>query len=325
MRLLFLVVLLAPASAVSAQQVADSAFTFQNEHPAFSPGSGPMVCVDAAHHNFHTLDGRYQAFGRLMRDDGLRTVSVDQPFNETGLADCVVLVVANALAAENAGVEEDAWEFPHLSAFSRGEIPALLKWVREGGSLLLILDHAPFPGAASDLASLLGVIPLNGGATYRVFGDHNDRAIQEVAQQSGITPERLREGLGLPGTLGDHPILRGRDGVDEPIRSIMTFGGSAFFPSSGVQPLLQVPAGAFGMVFSQGIPQELWPRYPMDGWLAGGALEVGEGRVVILGEAAMCSAQLSGPDQNPMGMNNPLSVDNPRFCLNAVRWLVGVT
>ena len=47
MRLLSLVALLASASAVSAQQVPDGAFTFQNEHPAFSLGSGPMVCVDA--------------------------------------------------------------------------------------------------------------------------------------------------------------------------------------------------------------------------------------------------------------------------------------
>lgn len=330
MRLLSLMVILASAPAVNAQQVPDSAFAFQDEHPAFSPGSGPMVCVDAAHHNFHTLDTRYYAFGKLLRDDGFRTESVDQAFDETVLADCAVLVIANALAAENAVVEGDreltwaAWRFPHLPAFSPDEITGLLTWLREGGALLLIMDHLPFPGAASDLASLLGVVPLNGRAIYSVFGELDEKVIEEGAELTGLTPERLRQALGVPGTLGDHPILRGREGTDEPIGSVMTFGGSAFFPSAGVQPLLELPVGAFGTVATPEIPQELWPQYPMDGWLVGGALEMGEGRAVILGEAAICTAQLSGAGENPMGMNNPLSVDNPRFCLNVVRWLVGV-
>lgn len=330
MRKLALLLLVAFASGLNAQQVPDSAFTFPNPGPAFSRSTGPQVCIDAAHYNFHTLDGRYFAFAKLLRGDGFRTVSVSQPIDESVLADCAVLVIANALAAENAVVEGDpertraAWAFPHPPAFSREEMGILLKWINEGGSLLLIMDHAPFPGATSDLASLLGVVPLNGRATYRVFGEHDDRAIQEAAGPLDLTPERLREALGSPGTLGDHPILRGREGVDEPVKSIMTFGGSAFFPSARVQPLLTVPDGAFGLVSSTELPQDLWPRYPMDGWLAGGALDVGEGHVVILGEAAMCTAQLAGPDRRPMGMNNPLSVDNPRFCLNVVRWLSGV-
>ncbi len=330
MRLFSLMVLLASAPVVHAQQVPDSAFAFQDEHPAFSPGSGPMVCVDAAHHNFHTLDARYYPFGKLLRNDGFRTESVSQAFDETVLADCAVLVIANALAAENAVVEGDreatwvAWRLPHPPAFSPDEIASLLTWLNAGGALLLIMDHLPFPGAASDLASMLGVVPLNGRATYSIFGEPDEGVIEEVTELLGLTPERLRQALGAPGTLGDHPILTGRGGVDKPIGSVMTFGGSAFFPSSGVHPLLEVPVGAFGTVPTPETAQELWPQYSMDGWLVGGALEMGEGRAVILGEAATCTAQLSGAGQDPMGMNNPLSVDNPRFCLNVVRWLVGV-
>ena len=85
MQVLALFVLLAFASAVDAQQVADSAFAFPTQDPAFSPGSGPQVCVDAGHHNFHTLDGRYYAFGKLLRGDGFRTVSVTGPFEEMSL------------------------------------------------------------------------------------------------------------------------------------------------------------------------------------------------------------------------------------------------
>jgi hypothetical protein len=306
---------------ISAQQVADSAFTFPNPHPSFESGLGPKVCMDAAHNNFHTLDGRYFAFGKLLRGDGFSTVSVFEPFDGTVLADCGVLVIANALAPENA---ED-WGYPHPSAFDGPEIAALTEWVREGGSLLLVMDHAPMPAAVADLASLLGVVPLNGSVTTRAFGKLDEETINEGAVQSGRTPEEEKEALGTLGNLGDHPILQGRKEVDEPVRGIMTFGGSAFLPSARIQPLLQVPEGAYGLVRSGEIPEELWPQYSMDGWLVGGALDYGQGRVVILGEAAMCSAQLAGPDQDRfMGMNNPLSIDNPRFCLNAVRWLAGV-
>jgi len=322
MRVAALFVLLGFVPGIKAQQVADSAFTFPNSHPTFEPGLGPTVCVDASHHNFHTLDGRYYTFGKLLRGDGFPTVSVLEPFDGAVLADCGVLVIANALAPENA---ED-WGYPHRSAFSGPEITSLIEWVRDGGNLLLIVDHMPWPGAAADLASLLGVVPLNGGVMTRAFGELDEETIHEGAIQSGISPEELKEALGPLGNLGDHPILRGREELDEPVRGIMTFGGSAFLPSEGVKPLLIIVPDGIGVVSNPDMPWETWPRYPMGGWLVGGALHSGEGRVVFLGEAAMCSAQLSGsgPDKNPMGMNHPLSVDNPQFCLNVVRWLAGV-
>ncbi len=320
MRVAALLILLGFVPTISAQQVADSAFTFPNPDPTFEPGLGPRICMDAAHHNFHTLDGRYYTFGKLLRGDGFSTTSVLQPFDETVVEDCAVFVIANALAPENA---ED-WGHPHPSAFSGQEIYALISWVRNGGNLLLIMDHMPFPGAVADLASLLGVVPLNGGVTTRAFGEFDERTLNDGAKQSGLTPEEVTEGLGTFGALGDHPILRGREGVDEPVRGIMTFGGSAFLPSAAVAPLLKVAPGGTGAVSTADTPRETWPWYPMDGWLVGGALHYGEGRVVVLGEAAMCSAQLSGPNQNPMGMNHPFSVDNPKFCLNSVRWLAGV-
>ncbi|MCH7766830.1 MAG: hypothetical protein IH916_09770, partial [Acidobacteria bacterium] len=43
-----------------------------------------------------------------------------------------------------------------------------------------------------------------------------------------------------------------------------------------------------------------------------------------LGEAAMCTAQVSGPERRPMGMNHPKAPQNAQFCLNVVRWLSGL-
>jgi hypothetical protein len=58
----------------------------------------------------------------------------------------------------------------------------------------------------------------------------------------------------------------------------------------------------------------------------GVALSFGRGRVVVLGEAAMISAQLiQTPNEGtfPIGMNHP-GLDNRQFALNLMHWLSGL-
>jgi hypothetical protein len=57
--------------------------------------------------------------------------------------------------------------------------------------------------------------------------------------------------------------------------------------------------------------------------LQGAARTFGAGRVVVLGEAAMLTAQLAGPDRRPMGMNAPVAGQNQRFVRNLMHWLSG--
>ncbi len=52
---------------------------------------------------------------------------------------------------------------------------------------------------------------------------------------------------------------------------------------------------------------------------SGVALQLGRGRVVILGEAAMMTAQISG-DGHPFGMNVPGN-DDRQLALNILHWL----
>jgi len=51
---------------------------------------------------------------------------------------------------------------------------------------------------------------------------------------------------------------------------------------------------------------------------------VGRGRVAVFGEAAMFTAQVSGPERRPMGMNTPTAAQNPQFLLNVMHWLAGL-
>jgi hypothetical protein len=55
------------AGLLLAQQVPDRSFQPSIPNAAHPPGKGPVVCVDEAHHNFHTLDERFWAFGELLR------------------------------------------------------------------------------------------------------------------------------------------------------------------------------------------------------------------------------------------------------------------
>jgi hypothetical protein len=289
--------------ALAAQQVSDPNFRFANEHPAFAPGSGPTVCIDQGHFNFHTAEGRYKSFAELLRADGYVVDGYAGGLTPGALGRCGLLVVANALAAAN---EED-WSYPHPSAFTADEIRNLMTWVRNGGRFLLFADHAPFAGAARDLGAVFGV------------------AMMDAFAIGGPGPDIFRT---TDGTLRDHAIARGRSAAER-VDSVMTFTGQALQITGGWEPLLVFGPDATARIsldqsFQGSAPPAQWPAFSVGGWVHGAAREWDEGRVVFLGEAAMCSAQLAGPNRLPMGMNHSLAGQNAQFCLSVVRWLAGV-
>ena len=327
----FICAFLLGSTAAIAQQVPDTEFHFANANPAYPQGSGPQVCMDGAHHNFHTLEGRYLAFGRLLREDGYQVRELSESFSREVLDACKVVVIAGAADESNTSGQA----FPHASAFSKEELNVLMAWIHDGGSLLLIADHPPYAGAAFALATMLGFDVLDGYAgsslqsptSAMIFGDLDEEVVRKSAEALGAPAERFRQLLGDPGKLGSHAILAGRN-ERERITSVATFTGCAFHPSTRIQPLLILGPKAGGAVNIgqnlQGAQPDDIPLFSLGGWLQGGALRFGRGRVVMLGEAAMCSAQRAGPQHTPMGMNIPLASQNPQFCLNIVHWLSGV-
>lgn len=65
-------------------------------------------------------------------------------------------------------------------------------------------------------------------------------------------------------------------------------------------------------------------KAPVAGRAQALALTRGRGRVVILGEAAMFTSQLSGPEKVRWGgLNNP-KLDNEQLALNILHWLSGL-
>jgi hypothetical protein len=284
-----------------AQQGADLDYDPRVERPAFVEGRGPVVLLDEAHFNFHTMDGRYAPFAKLLRRDGYVVKANSAKFTRDALDGAQVLVIANALAKQN----QSNWQLPTPSAFTRQEIHEVEQWVSDGGSLLLIADHMPFPGAAQELGSVFGVRFLNGFALPQVRGGamRFDRSNRQ---------------------LHDHAITRGRDETER-IEWVCTFTGSAFQIGEGCQRLLE-----FGPDVESVQPEIAWrfsddmPREDVEGWCQGAVSRHGKGRVAVFGEAAMFSAQRSGPQGRPFGMNAPEAAQNEQFLLNTLHWLTGV-
>lgn len=283
-------------------QQADLAFEPPIELPAYSEGLGPSVLIDEAHHNFHTADGRYAPFANLLRRDGYVVESLTAPANADTLEPADILVIANAIAES----DQEGWKLPIEPAFTKNEIRAIREWVEEGGSLLLIADHMPFPGAVENLAAAFEVMFGNG-----FLYDANESSMLEFTPESG---------------LGEHPITRGRhDG--ERVDSVRTFTGQAFRVGTDHDPLLTVPRGSILK-----LPIEAWefeattPYVPAGGMLQGAALVYGKGRVAVFGEAAMFTAQEVLRDESRllMGMNREDATQNPQFLLNVIHWLSGL-
>lgn len=103
------------------QQPEDDPWQPTVDNPAYAEGQGPLVLVDEAHGNYHTIDGNFQAFAELLRNDGLRVQGSDQPITVELLENVDIFVIANALS----GGHDAEWHLPIPSAFSAEEIAVL--------------------------------------------------------------------------------------------------------------------------------------------------------------------------------------------------------
>jgi hypothetical protein len=283
---------------INAQQIPDSDFNTTVGHPAYSKNY-PRVIFDEAHNNFHTTTGRYKPFVDLIGSDGYNVVPGRKPFSKPTLSTFKILVIANALGAED--MDEEGAD---RSAFTEEECDVVRDWVKGGGSLLLIADHAPFGGAAETLGKRFGV-EMSKGYTSDPENYLKDFGIPSVLVFS-------RENKGLL----DHPITNGRkDG--EKVSQVIAFTGQALKGPEGSSVLMLLSKSALDRP-----DRDSETTVSAAGRAQGIAFKFGKGRVVVLGEAAMLSAQLSGPEKRPIGMNVPGS-DNRQFALNVMHWLSG--
>jgi hypothetical protein len=142
--------------------------------------------------------------------------------------------------------------------------------------------------------------------------------------------------------LASHPITEGGS-PSERIGKVLTFTGQSLRGPEGSIPFLILGDRALdtmppsqaaiqaavasaaararqsGATVRMGVPMQLNQSHSAAGRTQGLAFAYGKGRVVVLGEAAMLTAQLD-PDGNKFGMNRS-GLDNRQLALNIMHWL----
>jgi len=284
--------------AAHSQQTADPQFNGRVDTPAFTKNF-PRVLFDEAHYNSETTKGRYKPFADLLFHDGYHLAVNRNPLTKESLQTFKILVIVNPLGAED--VDEDGAGGP---AFTKEECDAVHNWIRGGGALLLVADPAPFGSAAEVLAKRLEVEMLKGYTTDPANSDKesNDPSVIFYSRENRL--------------LAAHPIANGRsDG--ERVNVVMTFTGQSLKGPKGSEAFLKLSDTAVDNVVSPAKSDSAAGR------AQGIAFRMGKGRVVVLGDAAMLSAQVTGSDNRPVGINIP-DIDNKQLALNIMHWLSGL-
>ncbi len=297
----FLTLTVVPCAAFT-RQVGDDAYV-PRVRPSATVAGGPVLLFDQGHNNLHQIEGpgdelrqqTYRPFGRLAEAVGFHVRIGDSHFAATSVERVALLVVANPAAVPD--VKETTPAQMNEPAFRAEEIEAVRSFVARGGALFLIADHYPIGGAASGLAGAFGVVMGNGYANDPAFSDST----------GALTFEGPR--------LGTHPILKGRRRIER-VRRVGTFTGQS----------LTAPAGATGLLrFGPEAREEdavTGERRPIDNHVQLVALTYGKGRVVVAGEAAMFTAQMTGPERTRWGGLTDARFDDEQLTVNILRWLV---
>lgn len=303
MRFIIILLISICSTSVLGHQQQDQLYQPKNEKVTFHGDKRPVVFIDEAHNNFHTMEGKYNPFAKALLSDGYDVRKSTKRFSADTLKDVDILVVANALADQNV----ESWRLPNYSAFTRGEIEVIYHWVKNGGSLFLIADHMPFPKAAESLAAIFGFQFNNGYARDRI--KENSDIIFNISTK----------------TLNNHPIVKGMES-SEAISSIRTFTGQAFLIPMNARPLLTFPANIISKM-----PSESWgfedstPEISVEGWSQGATLDFHQGRIAVFGEAAMFTSQhVEREDKERdswVGLNARDAKQNEQFLLNIMHWL----
>jgi hypothetical protein len=306
-----LMLLAATAPSAQAQRLTDSTFDAAIARAAYVR-SHPRVLIDQAHDNLFTASGRYRPFAELMANDGYAVAPNRARFSARTLRGARVLVIADATSDSVSG------------AFTPAECAVVREWVRAGGALALIADHAPMGAAAARLAREFGV-SMNDGPV-------NDPSHSDPETGNPGTILFSREA----GMLGQHAIVDGRN-PSERVDHLMTYGGQSLFGPPGATALFKFAHGAHEFVVDAGaqVGADSSAHATFDpsdalsitGRAQGLALAFGRGRVVVLGDAAMLTAQLSVGRMaqslgHPIAIGmNRVGVDNRQFALNVMHWL----
>jgi hypothetical protein len=240
-----------PCCRVYPGQHADCTYDPVVPTPRYRGCLGPTIVVDRTHVNFHETTpesprnpGRYWGFAKQLVRDGYVVRDSTVPFAEllpTTSAKIIVVANPRTITGQEAVAPADA--------------AALVDWIRNGGSLLLSIDHPPFERTGALLLDL-GLVRLGKTAGQHTFTRAN-------------------------GDLNGASVIANGTGADTVVNEVTTFTGTAF--SISPSPPADASYEAV-LTFPPGTPK-------LAGLLQGVAIQLGAGRVYVSGESGGLTAQ----------------------------------
>lgn len=282
-------------------QVPDYAYNPPLQSAAYDKQKGPLIAFDEAHNNPHGIEGRWYASANLLRNDGYRIEPLKKTIeNESILSPYKIYIVVNPLHEKN----QQNWDLPTYPAFSDQEVENIKNWVAQGGSLMLVVDHMPIPGAANSLAKAFGFELKNGHARTKESRDN-------VFMRSAYT-------------LTDNLISNGRNDKER-VNQFVAFDGSAFKIPDDAQSILTFNSDYFQWEPQRAFDFQSVKPYNINGYSQGAYKSFGKGRVVVYSEAMMFTAQLgAGLSWVKLGMNSEHCTNNYQLFLNTIHYLDGL-
>lgn len=261
----------------------------------------PKVLFDEAHKNHHKIATSYKPFAALISNDGCTVTATGKVIDKAALAGVNIYIVATAMGKEDPGA---------VPPFTQQELEAVEEWVRNGGAVLIITEHYPFGVAMAPLLGKFGVQVHNGYT--------EDTALNNREVMDALLFEKSKGNLDARHAILDH------------VERINTFTGSSVKGDSAWTSLLKFSPTAQNFNVKVEVKKKgsdiitsvsYSDFYPANGYAQAICRQYGKGRVVVLAESALITAQLDRKG-NKFGMNIP-NYDNKQFTLNLIRWLAG--
>jgi len=284
------------------------------EADVVAPNQRPSMLVDRGHNNLlWKADETDPVMHGFLVESGFQLRFNEGAYTRASLHGIQVVQTSNAFPL---GDNED-WTQPATSAFSKDEIELLQEWVKTGGSLLVVVEHMPFPATYAGLLKAFGVEVSDG---FAVDGAKLDDLSEADVADAGYLVFHRDDGL-----LADHPVLNGTLGFEE-IDVVATDVGAAFLLPDGAVSLVTLGEGVVSLETENSwVFDEKTVYRDVKGWSQAGVIEYGSGRVAVLGDSFLFTAP---------GFLEPPFVEqekdilhgrhNHLFTQNLIRWLAGL-
>jgi hypothetical protein len=281
----------------------DAEFNSVVTEPAFDKGNGPKILLDGAHHNFFIQWDFIKPFSDLATADGYQIIVDSLEFAPEYLKHFDIVMIITALPFDFTTKTEVTDE----STFSKAEIISLYDWVRNGGSLLVFSEHAPFDQAINPLLTQFGITSSIGTTIDTLHYNKNIGRTGwiEFSNENGLLNN-------------EHNITKGRN-ESERVNRLLTFGGSGL-SGDGYANILELSESSQNVRHGTGVG----PIGQGNSQCLAG--NIGKGKVLALGDSngfiAMLFDEEDGSKQ-AAGMNLH-NFDWKQFVLNSLHWLSNI-